>query len=346
MSARAAVLCAVARHVPRRRVPNHELAGMIGVDTQWIIQRTGIRQRYFAAEGEATSDLAVAAGAKALAAAGAGAGADTAADAVILATTTPDHPCPATAPLIAERLGLRTPLAMDVSAACAGFVYGLGTAAGLIAAGIAQRVLLIGAETYSTILAPGDRVNGAIFGDGAGAVVLRAGDPAEPGAVGPFHFASDGSGHELITVRAGGSRGRSTGKPPEPGDEFFSMNGQAVYRTAIRRMTESCRHVLDQAGVPVGAVDWLVPHQANLRILRAVAANLGMPAERCVANIALVGNTAAASIPIALADASADGTLAPGQRVLLTAFGGGLAWGSCYLRWPHMSNGRDWSPDE
>jgi 3-oxoacyl-[acyl-carrier-protein] synthase-3 len=320
----------MARYVPERLVLNKELADMIGVDTEWIIQRTGIRQRYFAGEGEATSDLAVAAGAKALAVA------DTSVDAVILATTTPDHPCPATAPLIAERLGLQTPLAMDVSAACAGFVYGLGIAAGLIAAGIAQRVLLIGAETYSTLLAPGDRVNGAIFGDGAGAVVLRAGDPGEPGAVGPFHFASDGSGHELITVPAGGSRQRSTGKAAEPGDEYFTMNGQAVYREAIQRMTESCQYVLAQAGVPAQAVDWLLPHQANLRILRAVAAKLGIPAERCIANIALVGNTAAASIPIALADAASDGKLLPSQLLLLTAFGGGLTWGSCFLRWPDL----------
>lgn len=171
----AAVLCGLARHLPERRVPNQELVDSLGVSGEWIVQRTGIHERYFAAPGEATSDLAVTVGAKVLAAAGGGA------DAVILATTTPDQPCPATAPLIAERLGLGTPLAMDVSAACAGFVYGLGTAAGLISAGIARRVLLIGAETYSTILAPGDRVNGAIFGDGAGAVLLRAGEPDEPG---------------------------------------------------------------------------------------------------------------------------------------------------------------------
>jgi dodecanoy-ACP synthase len=327
----AAVLCGLARHLPERRVPNQELADSLGVSGEWIVQRTGIRERYFAAPGEATSDLAVAVGAKALAAAG-----DGGADAVILATTTPDQSCPATAPLIAERLDLGTPLAMDVSAACAGFVYGLGTAAGLISAGIARRVLLIGAETYSTILAPGDRVNGAIFGDGAGAVLLRAGDPDEPGAVGPFDFGSDGAGHGLIMVPAGGSRQRSSGVAPEPGDEYFSMNGQPVYRQAIQRMTESCQRVLDLAGLPAAKIDRLVPHQANLRILHAVADRLGIPEERCVANIAQVGNTAAASIPIALADAASSGQMQPGQHVLLTAFGGGLAWGSCYLTWPDV----------
>lgn len=327
----AAVLCGLARHLPQRRVPNQELVDSLGVSGEWIVQRTGIRERYFAAPGEATSDLAVAAGEKVLAAAGGGA------DAVILATTTPDEPCPATAPLIAERLGLGTPLAMDVSAACAGFVYGLGTAAGLISAGIARRVLLIGAETYSTILAPGDRVNGAIFGDGAGAVLLRAGDHDEPGAVGPFDFGSDGAGHDLIVVPAGGSRQRSRDVPPEPGDEYFAMNGQPVYRQAIARMTESCQHVLDLAGIPAAKIDRLVPHQANLRILHAVAGKLGIPEDRCVANIAQVGNTAAASIPIALADAASCGQLQPGQHVLLTAFGGGLAWGSAYLTWPDVN---------
>ncbi len=330
----AAILCGLARHLPERRVPNQELIDSLGVSGEWIVQRTGIRERYFAAPGEATSDLAVAAGAKVLAAADDGAGGG--ADAVILATTTPDQTCPATAPLIAERLGLSTPLAMDVSAACAGFLYGLGTAAGLISAGIAKRVLLIGAETYSTILAPGDRVNGAIFGDGAGAVLLRAGAPDEPGAIGPFDFGSDGSGHELIMVPAGGSRQRSRGVPPEPGEEYFTMNGQPVYRQAIQRMAESCQRVLDLAEIPVAKIDRLVPHQANLRILHAVAARLGIAEDRCVANIAQVGNTAAASIPIALADATSSGQMQPGQHVLLTAFGGGLAWGSCYLTWPDV----------
>ncbi|MFI6481024.1 beta-ketoacyl-ACP synthase III [Nonomuraea sp. NPDC050663] len=330
---RTAVWCGLGRVVPERVVGNDELERRLATTAEWIERRTGIRRRHRVAPGQSTSDLAVAAGSLALRSAGIGGGE---AGAVVLATTTPDRLCPATAPEVAQRLGLGTVPAFDVSAACAGFVYGLATAAGLISAGIAERVLLVAAETYSAIVDPGDRTNAAIFGDGAGAVVLRAGDPDEPGAVGPFDLGSDGAGGDLIKVEAGGARQRSSGRPPRAGEEFFSMDGRSVYRQAVERMSASSREVLGRAGLSCAEVDRLVPHQANMRIIESVAGHLGIPADRCVSNIAEVGNTAAASIPIALADAAAAGQLEQGHRVLLTAFGGGLAWGSCLLTWPKL----------
>ncbi|MCX4911605.1 beta-ketoacyl-ACP synthase III [Streptomyces sp. NBC_00878] len=328
---RTAVLAGVGSCLPRRAVSNDELAARLDSSDEWIRSRTGIGQRYFAARGTSTSDLAVGAGAKALKCSGV-----STVDAVLVATTTPDRPCPATAPTVAARLGMTGTAAYDVSAVCTGFVYGLATAAGLISAQIADRVLVIGAETFSTLLDPEDRSTSVIFGDGAGAVVLRSGDPAEPGALGPFDLGSDGEGEDLITVRAGGSRQRLSGAEPDAGDEYFTMSGKEVFRHAVRRMTGSAHTVLARAGWQAQDVDHLVSHQANLRITNHVADEVGIPRARCVNNIAEVGNTAAASIPLALDQAHADGRLRPGQRILLTAFGGGLTWGSTVLTWPQL----------
>ncbi|MEE1943437.1 beta-ketoacyl-ACP synthase III, partial [Streptomyces sp. TRM 70361] len=333
---RAAVLTGIGSRLPSRAVSNDELAAGLDTSDEWIRSRTGVGRRYFAAPGTATSDLAVGAGARALVSAG-----DPAVDAVLVATTTPDRPCPATAPLVAARLGLSGTPAYDVSAVCTGFVYGLATAAGLICAGIAGRVLVIGAETFSSILDPRDRTTSVIFGDGAGAVVLRAGDPAEPGALGPFDLGSEGEGGDLITVPAGGSRQRLSGVEPGPGDHYFTMAGKKVFRLAVERMSHSARTVLDRAGWKTGDVDRLVGHQANARITRHLADELGIPPGRCVSNIAEVGNTAAASIPLALDQAHAAGGIGPGDRVLLTAFGGGLTWGSTVLTWPVIARPGD-----
>ncbi|MFK4098786.1 beta-ketoacyl-ACP synthase III [Streptomyces sp. NPDC019531] len=328
----AAVLCGLAGWVPPRVVTNDELAARLDTDDAWIRTRTGIRRRHVAGPGQATSDLAVEAGRLALDSSGGGP-----ADTVIVTTTTPDRPCPATAPVVAGRLGLAGAAAFDVGAVCTGFVYGLATAAGLIASGVARRVLLIGADTYSTIVDPLDRTNAIIFGDGAGAVVLRAGDPDEPGAVGPFDLGSDGAHEDLITVAAGGSRQRSTGAEPTHAERHFAMRGKEVYRHAVTRMAASARTVLSGAGWKTDDVDHFVPHQANLRILHSVADDLGLPRERCVANVDTVGNTGAASIPLALADAVAGQRIRPGDRLLLTAFGGGLTWGSCLTTWPSLA---------
>ncbi|GGK51789.1 3-oxoacyl-[acyl-carrier-protein] synthase 3 [Streptomyces flaveus] len=329
---RSAVLCGLAGWVPPHVVTNEELSRRLDTSDDWIRTRTGISRRHFAEPGQATSDLAVEAGRRALLSAG-----TEAADAVIVATTTPDRSCPATAPLVATRLGLTEAAAFDISAVCTGFVYGLASAAGLIAAGVAERVLLIGADTYSTIVDPQDRANAIIFGDGAGAVVLRAGRPDEPGAVGHFDLGSDGTGEELIMVAAGGSRQRSTPGDVGPQDHHFSMQGKEVYRHAVTRMAASARTALALADYKADDIDHFVPHQANLRILRSVAEDLGLPPERCVSNVESVGNTGAASIPLALADAASHQTIQQGERVLLTAFGGGLTWGSCLLSWPALS---------
>jgi 3-oxoacyl-[acyl-carrier-protein] synthase-3 len=277
----------------------------------------------------ATSELAVEAGQRALKSAGAGPG-DV--DALILATTTPDRRCPATAPEVASRLGLGPVAAFDIAAVCTGFIYALATAAGLISGGIARQVLVIGAEVFTSILDPHDRTTRAIFGDGAGAVVLRAGHADELGAIGPFTLGSDGQGAELIMVPGGGSRLPSG----DAQDRYFTMDGQPVYRQAIEMMTQSSTRALDLAGWPASTVDWLVCHQANVRILKAVAARLGIAADRCVINIDEVGNTAAASIPLALSSAAESGRFRVGDRILLTGFGGGLTWGSTVLRWPEI----------
>jgi 3-oxoacyl-[acyl-carrier-protein] synthase-3 len=220
---------------------------------------------------------------------------------------------------------------------CTGFVYGLATAAGLIAAGVARQVLLIGAEAYSTIIDPKDRSTAVIFGDGAGAVVLRAGQPTEPGAVGPCDLGSDGGLSDLAMIPAGGSRQRSAGSVPQPEDHYFQMRGNDVYRHAVERMSASARVAVRRAGWRLPDVDYFVPHQANGRIGAAVAERLGIPPDRQLSNIARVGNTAAASIPLLLAQATADGRLVAGHRLLLAAFGSGLTWGATTIVWPALT---------
>lgn len=328
---RAAVLVGIGSFLPPRLVGNDELARTLDTSDEWIRSRTGIGQRYFAAPGTATSDLAAAAGARALDCAG-----RPPVDAVVLATTTPDRPCPASAPTVASALGLSGVAAFDLAAVCSGFVYALAAAAGLIAAGTADAVLVIGAETFSSILNPRDRTTSVIFGDGAGAVVLRAGEPDEPGALGPFDLGSDGAGRDLITVRAGGSQQRLSGVAAADADRYFTMEGKETFWRAVQRMSASARTLLDRAGWAVEDVDHLVCHQANLRILNRLADDLGIPRARAVGNIAEVGNTAAASIPLALDHAYAAGVLAAGDRLLLTAFGGGVTWGSTVLTWPEL----------
>ncbi|GGS37326.1 MULTISPECIES: beta-ketoacyl-ACP synthase III [Actinokineospora] len=323
---RAAVLTGIGSAVPDRVVTNDAFAARMDTSDEWIRSRTGIRERRLVEPGTATSDLAVLAGSRAMKSAGV---ADV--DAVVLATTTPDHPCPATAPTVASRLGLGAVAAYDVAAVCSGFLYGLASAAGMIALGTAERVLVIAAEAFSTIIDPDDRATAPIFGDGAGAVVLAAGEQSQRGALLGFDLGSDGALADLIIVPAGGSR-MKTGASPS--DHFFTMRGQAVFKHAVLRMAESSRTVLARTGWPVDAVDWLVGHQANVRILRAVADQLGLPREKAFVNVERFGNTAAASIPIALDDAVAAGLVNPGDRVLLTAFGGGASWGAVTLEWP------------
>ncbi|MDN0197943.1 beta-ketoacyl-ACP synthase III [Streptomyces sp. S.PNR 29] len=334
---RSAVIAGIGSYLPPTLVTNDDLAARLDTSDEWIRTRTGMAVRHVVDPGDATSDLAVEAGRRALASAGGGG-----ADALILATTTPDHQVPPTAPEIATRLGLGTLAAFDLSAACAGFLYGLTCASGLIATGAAERVLLIGADAFTTMVDPDDRGTVVLFGDAAGAVLLRAGAADEPGAVAMPVLGSDGSLADLIKVPAGGSRSRSSGPPskqPDPGDVYFTMNGRETFRHAVRRMSEASREAVTRAGWDLTGVDRLAAHQANSRILAAVADELGFEPERQLSNIAEVGNTAAASLPTLLAHSAADGSLRAGHRVLLTAFGGGLSWGAATLTWPDVTVG-------
>lgn len=329
---RAAVLAGVGARVPAAVVPNEELVRHFAdAEAEWIRSRTGIEQRHVLAAGEATGDLAVEAGRRALASAGA-----TGADAVVLATNTPDQLSPAVAPDVAARLGLGPVAAFDVNAVCTGFVYALATASGLIAAEAADSVLVIGADTFSTVLDPTDLTTRALFGDGAGAVLLRAGSAVEPGALAGWHLGSDGTGRALLQIPGGGSRQRSAGRPVADGDTYFRMQGRAVFAEAVKRMSGSVRATTARLGWPLDTVDRWVLHQANARILAAVARGLEVPPHRFVSNIARVGNTVAASVPLAMAAGLASGELRPGHRVVLAGFGGGLTWGSVALVWPDL----------
>jgi len=326
---RSAVICGLGAWLPPRIVTNEELTTRLDTSDEWIRTRTGIKTRHFVSPGMPTSHLATEAGARAMESAGV-----TEVDAVVLATTTPDRPCPATAPVVAHRLGLTGRPAFDISAVCTGFLYALSAAAGLVVSGAAEQILVIGAETFSTIIDPQDRTSGVLFGDGAGAVVLRAGDRGEPGAVGRVELGSDGSLADIITVRAGGSEQRTAQEPHSPADCYFSMRGQEVFAHAVKHMSDAAQTVLTDAGWQPQEVDRVVGHQANLRILHAISERTDIPAERLVVHLDQVGNTAAASIPLALAHAQSTGELFPGARTLLAAFGGGATWGATALTWP------------
>ncbi|MGA4846198.1 beta-ketoacyl-ACP synthase III [Streptomyces sp. G5(2025)] len=308
-----AVVTGLGTCLPQTVVTNDEVSRHLDTDHAWIHRRTGIDRRRRVSASTGTGDLAVAAGAAALKSAG-----RDGCDLVLLATTTPDRRCPATAPWVASQLGLAA-AAFDLSAVCSGFVYGLTVGASMITAGACDRALVIGADVYSSIVDPDDRTTAVVFGDGAGAVLLERGRTSDPGAVLHTELGSDGSGDELITI--------------PPGGEHLTMQGRDVYTRAVTTMTESARSVAGKAGWDMADVDAFVGHQANIRILTSVAKRLGLPPERVVSNIADVGNTAAASIPLALADAAAQGRVAAGDRLLLTAFGGGLTWGSAAVVW-------------
>ncbi|MFC7308063.1 beta-ketoacyl-ACP synthase III [Streptomyces monticola] len=312
-----AVLAGLGTCMPGAVITNAELERRLDTSDDWIVARTGIRERRIARGGTTVLDLAREAGRCALASAG-----EEDVQAVVLATTTPYRPCPAMAPELAAQLGLPGVAAYDISAVCSGALYGIANAAGLIAAGVAERVLLVCAETYSTILDPDDRATAVIFGDGAGAAVLRRGDPSEKGAILALDLGSDGRQAELIA------------RDPDTG--HFRMDGSAVYRMAARTFCATARQVLAKTGWSVDDVHAYVPHQANQRITDAVVKELGLTPQAAVSNIDKVGNTSAASILLALADGSRAGRPAAGHRTLLAAMGGGLTWGSATLVWPQL----------
>ncbi|GAA2612630.1 beta-ketoacyl-ACP synthase III [Streptomyces tubercidicus] len=317
VAGRAAVVCGVGAALPPHIVANADLTARLDTTDEWIRSRTGINQRHVAGTDLSTTDLAVRAAVQALAD-----GEPGPVEAVVVATTTPDRCCPATAPAVATRLGLTGIPAFDLAAGCTGFLYGLATAAGFLAAGTARTVLVVGADRLATLPDPEDRTTVPLFGDGAGAVVLRRGSADEAGALGPVVLGSDGTGADLIRAARPGA---------------LHVDGADVFRHAVDRMASTSRQAATASGWELVDVDRLVPHQANSRITAFVARRLGFSDDRQLSNIAETGNTGAASIPLLLARSAADGRLKPGHRTLLTAFGAGLTWGATTLTWPDLS---------
>ncbi len=312
-------------YLPERVVTNDDLARVLDTSDEWIRTRTGIRERRVVAADQATSDLAIEAGRRALRQAGVAA---TDLGAILVATTTPDHTVPGTAPLVAAGLGAEV-AAFDVNAACSGFVYGLQIGGSLVATS-GEPVLVVGAEALTRIVDPGDRSVAILFGDGAGAVVL---EPDVDARLGPFDLGTDGRDPSMLWTRAGGTREPASEAVLADGGHYLTMRGGDVYRNAVARMTASSQRVIEAGGIKVGDVDLFVGHQANLRILEAVRSRLGIAEDHCHITVDRHGNTSAASVPLALADARDAGVLHGGATILLTAFGAGLTWGSCLLTW-------------
>jgi 3-oxoacyl-[acyl-carrier-protein] synthase-3 len=312
-------------YLPARVVENAEFAASLDTSDEWIRTRTGIERRHFAADGEMTSDLATAAARAALADTGLN-GADI--DVLIVATATPDLTFPATAVKVQSAIGMRGGFAFDVQAVCAGFVFALAQADAMIRAGAARRVMVIGAETFSRILDFSDRATCVLFGDGAGALILEAieggGGPSERGIL-ATDLHSDGRYCDLLYVDGGPSSTGSAG--------VVRMAGQEVFKHAVVKLAETGAAALARAGLTTADIDWLVPHQANLRIMTMTAHKLGVPMERVVVTVQDHGNTSAASIPLALSVAHGDGRVLPGDVLLMEAIGGGLAWGAAVVRW-------------
>ena len=308
-------------HVPERVVRNDELAQYVETSDEWIRERTGIRERRIAADEDALSDIALPAAQAALAQAGIE-GEDV--DLLIVATVTPDMAFPSTAALLADRIGAKDAAAYDLAAGCTGFVYAVAQAYGMVAGGLSKRALVVGGDLLSRILDWSDRSTLVLFGDGAGAVVLE--QAAEPGFLG-FELGADGGGGQHLWLPGSGSR-----LFDDPG-RYVKMNGREVFKFATRVLVQSAEALLGRCNLSVEDVDVYVPHQANVRIIDHATKKLGFPSEKVVVNVERYGNTSSGSIPLALADAVADGRLRPGSLVLMTGMGAGLTWGSALMRW-------------
>ena len=325
--ARHATFAGLGSALPEHAVPNSYFESILETSDAWIVERTGIRERHFAADGENTSDLAAAAAKRGLDSAGI---APEQVDMLIIATLTPDRPLPASSVMVQQQLGMTCP-AFDINAACSGFSYGTAVATSMIESGAADTVVVIGAEILSRYLDMTDRGTAILFGDGAGAAVLTPSDA--PGVIGSV-LAADGSGAELLTIPAGGTDRPPTEETIAGREHLIKMpNGREVYKRAVNGMADACRELLDKSGLAADDVTLLIPHQANARIMKTVADRLGIEPERCELDVETVGNTSAASIPIALDRAWRDGKIEPGGIALMTSFGAGLAWGATLVRW-------------
>ncbi|MFW6152592.1 MAG: beta-ketoacyl-ACP synthase III [Verrucomicrobiota bacterium] len=316
--------------LPERVVPNTEFEKMVDTSDEWIRKRTGIHERRFADTTDRTSDYASDAGLKALNAAGI---APAGLDAIVLATNTPDMRLPATANFVQRRIGAENAYAYDISAACSGFIFALSSAYAHIQAGFARNALVIGAEIYSSILDFQDRTTCVLFGDGAGAVVLERKKPegadTRSGVLGVSLY-SQGQYTDILQCEGSGTVGRTTLRAAE--GRVIKMDGKIVFKVAIQGVTRASRDVLQKTGLDIGDVDWLIPHQANIRIIENIAQVLGCPMEKVVVNVDRVGNTSSASVPIALGEAVRDGRITKGDIVLLSAVGGGFSSGAVLLR--------------
>jgi 3-oxoacyl-[acyl-carrier-protein] synthase III len=322
---RRSIVLGCGAYLPEQVVSNEDLSRRIETSDAWIRQRTGIRQRHIAAEGEFTSHLALKAARHALQDAGCTA---EDIDVIVLATATPDNTFPATAARVQAGLGMTRGAAFDVQAVCSGFVYAMSIADNMIRLGQANTALVIGAETFSRILDWQDRATCVLFGDGAGAIVLQGADglgKSDDRGILSTHLFSDGTGYEMLYVDGGPSTTGTAG--------HLRMQGREVFRHAVTRMAEAIEISLEANGLSTSDIDWVVPHQANIRIMDSMAKKLGLKPEQIVVTVDRQANTSAATIPLALAEANADGRLQSGQLVSLTAMGGGFTWGSVLLRW-------------
>ncbi len=319
------VIRGVGSYLPERCVTNLDLEKLVDTTDAWIVQRTGITRRHFAAPGETTSMLATEAARVALRDAKVSA---SEIDLIIVATATPDHTFPSAATQVQAALGIEKGVAFDLQAVCSGFVFALATADKFLRSGSHARALVIGAETFSRLIDWQDRTTSVLFGDGAGAVVIearRGGDPLRDGGVITSHLRSDGRHKSKLYVDGGPSTTGTTG--------HLRMEGREVFRHAVGMITDVVTDAFATAGVGPGDLDWFVPHQANQRIIDASAIKLGIPAEKVVSTVHLHANTSAASIPLALATACGDGRIKPGHLVMIEAMGGGFTWGSALIRW-------------
>jgi 3-oxoacyl-[acyl-carrier-protein] synthase-3 len=322
----------IGANAPERVMTNDELAKMVDTSDEWIVERTGIRERRVASPEEALSDIARPAATAALDHAGVD---PSTLDLIVVATVTPDMFFPSTGAILADQLGAKDAAAYDLSAGCTGFVYALAQAHGMVAGGLADRALVVGGDVLSRIVDWEDRSTCVLFGDGAGAVVLER--VKEGGFLG-FELGADGSGGPQLYMPAGGSREPATAESVAARQHFAKMNGREVFKFATRVLVDSAEKLLDECGVPVDEVDVYVPHQANVRIIDHARKKLGIPEERTVVNVDRFGNTSSGSIPLGLGDAEADGRLKPGEMVLMTGMGAGLTWGSALIEW--TANGK------
>ena len=325
---RGATIVGTGMYVPERVLTNAELERMVDTSDAWIVERTGIRERHIAAPGQAASDMALVAARRALEMAGLGP-ADV--DQLIVATITADRPLPSCACDLQAKLGATKAAAYDISAACSGFVYGLGIARATIGASLADTILLVGVEQLSSIADYQDRNTCVLFGDGAGAAVLRPCAPGEGVLAVSIH--SDGGQGDILEVPAGGSRRPASAETVANREHYVRMRGRELFKLAVRGMEDSLRVALERAGLGPADLELVIPHQANLRIIEAARERLGLPPEKVVVNIDRYGNTSAASIPISLDELVRGGRLGPGDALGLMAFGGGLTWGSVVVRW-------------